>query len=98
VSLACLIVRIPCICPFDTQFGDELDLLKNGEANALAKGLDPNKMVVKHIQVDQAARTRRRTFRAHGRIGPFMCSPCHVQMFLSEPTNKVPAPTSEPKD
>ena len=74
-----------------------MDLLKNAEANALAKGLDPNKMVVKHIQVDQAARTRRRTFRAHGRIGPFMCSPCHVQLFLTQPQERVPAPTSEPK-
>ena len=75
-----------------------MDLLKNAEANALAKGLDPNKMVVKHIQVDQAARTRRRTFRAHGRIGPFMCSPCHVQLFLTQPQDRVPAPTSEPKE
>ena len=31
VSLACLIKGIPCICPFDTQYGDEFDLLKNSE-------------------------------------------------------------------
>ncbi len=74
-----------------------LSLLKNAEANAVAKGLEPNKMVVRHIQVDAAARTRRRTFRAHGRIGPFMCSPCHVQMFLAQPQTAVPKPTSAPK-
>ena len=31
VALACVIKGIPCICPFDTQYGDEFDLLKNGE-------------------------------------------------------------------
>ena len=74
-----------------------MSLLKNAEANALQKGLDPNKMVVKHVQVDQAPRMRRRTFRAHGRIGPYMCSPAHVQLFMSEPVAAVPKPTSEPK-
>ena len=31
VALACVIRGIPCICPFDTQYGEEFDLLKNGE-------------------------------------------------------------------
>ncbi|EPY25951.1 large subunit ribosomal protein L17e [Strigomonas culicis] len=74
-----------------------LSLLKNAEANAIEKGLDANKMVIKHVQVDQAARMRRRTFRAHGRIGPYMCSPCHVQLFMSEKKQRVPAPKSAPK-
>jgi large subunit ribosomal protein L17e len=74
-----------------------LSLLKNAEANALAKGLDANKMVIKHVQVDQAARMRRRTFRAHGRIGPYMCSPSHVQLFMTEKKAAVPKPTSKPK-
>ena len=74
-----------------------LSLLKNAEANAIAKGLDPKKLTVGHIQVDQAPKMRRRTFRAHGRIGPFMCSPCHVQMFLQEKKGAVPKPTSAPK-
>ncbi len=74
-----------------------LGLLKNAEANALAKGLDPKALNVNHIQVDYAARLRRRTFRAHGRIGPFMCSPCHVQLFLTEKKAAVPKPTSAPK-
>ena len=74
-----------------------LALLKNAEANAVAKGLEPSKMVIKHIQVDQAPRMRRRTFRAHGRIGPYMCSPSHVQLFMSQPQERVPKPTSKPK-
>ena len=73
-----------------------LQLLDNAAANATSKGLDPAKMTIKHIQVDQAPRTRRRTYRAHGRIGPFMCSPCHVQLFLVQPEAKVPVPTTKP--
>jgi large subunit ribosomal protein L17e len=45
-----------------------LGLLKNAEANADVKQLDKEKLVIKHIQVNQAPKQRRRTFRAHGRI------------------------------
>lgn len=45
-----------------------LDLLKNAEANADAKGLDTGALIVKHIQVNQAPKQRRRTYRAHGRV------------------------------
>lgn len=45
-----------------------LDLLKNAEANADTKGLDTGNLVVKHIQVNQAPKGRRRTYRAHGRV------------------------------
>ncbi len=74
-----------------------LSLLKNAESNAISKGLEPKKMVVGHVQVDQARRMRRRTFRAHGRIGPYMCCPCHVQLYLTQKQTKVPKPSSEPK-
>ena len=74
-----------------------MSLLKNAEANALAKGLNPSKLVINHVQVDQAARMRRRTYRAHGRAGPYMRSPCHVQLGLVERATKVPKPTSAPK-
>ena len=33
---------------------------------------------------------RRRTFRAHGRINPYMSSPCHIEMILSEKEQVVP--------
>ena len=45
-----------------------LDLLKNAEANAEVKGLDSASLTVSHIQVNQAPKQRRRTYRAHGRV------------------------------
>ena len=45
-----------------------LGLLKNAEANADTKGLDTSNLIVKHIQVNQAPKQRRRTYRAHGRV------------------------------
>merc|ERR1711915_993735 len=61
-----------------------LQLLKNAESNAEFKGLDVDSLVVEHIQVNEAPSMRRRTYRAHGRINPYMSSPCHVEMILSE--------------
>ncbi|CAN6548716.1 unnamed protein product [Malus baccata var. baccata] len=55
-----------------------LDLLKNAESNA---------------EVNQAQKQRRRTYRAHGRINPYMSSPCHIELILSEkeePVKKEP--------
>lgn len=45
-----------------------LGLLRNAEANADLKALDTSKLVVSHIQVNQAPKQRRRTYRAHGRV------------------------------
>jgi len=45
-----------------------LGLLRNAEANADAKGLDTGNLIIKHIQVNQAPKQRRRTYRAHGRV------------------------------
>jgi large subunit ribosomal protein L17e len=45
-----------------------LGLLRNAQSNADAKGLDTGNLVVKHIQVNQAPKQRRRTYRAHGRV------------------------------
>ncbi|KAI6783212.1 60S ribosomal protein-like protein [Emericellopsis cladophorae] len=61
-----------------------LGLLKNAEANADAKGLDTGNLIVKHIQVNQAPKQRRRTYRAHGRINPYMSCPCHIELILTE--------------
>ncbi|CCE32674.1 60S ribosomal protein L17 [Claviceps purpurea] len=61
-----------------------LDLLKNAESNADAKGLDTGALIVKHIQVNQAPKQRRRTYRAHGRINPYMSNPCHIELILTE--------------
>eukprot|EP00013_Stygamoeba_regulata_P020806 CAMPEP_0177645350 /NCGR_PEP_ID=MMETSP0447-20121125/9201_1 /TAXON_ID=0 /ORGANISM="Stygamoeba regulata, Strain BSH-02190019" /LENGTH=190 /DNA_ID=CAMNT_0019147825 /DNA_START=95 /DNA_END=667 /DNA_ORIENTATION=- len=61
-----------------------LGLLKNAESNAELKNLDLDALHVTHIQVQQAPKMRRRTYRAHGRINPYMSCPCHVEMILSE--------------
>ena len=66
-----------------------LGLLKNAEANADTKGLDTSNLIVKHIQVNQAPKQRRRTYRAHGRINPYMSNPCHVEMILTEAAEEV---------
>ncbi|RPB23295.1 ribosomal protein L22 [Terfezia boudieri ATCC MYA-4762] len=66
-----------------------LDLLKNAEANADLKGLDVANLTVSHIQVNQAPKQRRRTYRAHGRINPYMSNPCHVELMLSQADEQV---------
>merc|ERR1712080_678167 len=58
--------------------------LRNAEANAEYKGLDVDHLVVDHIQVNRAPKMRRRTYRAHGRINPYMCSPSHVEIILTQ--------------
>ncbi|XP_052829265.1 60S ribosomal protein L17 isoform X1 [Octopus bimaculoides] len=69
-----------------------LQLLKNAESNAEFKGLDTDHLVIEHIQVNQAPKMRRRTYRAHGRINPFMSSPCHIEVILTEKEIPVPKP------
>ncbi|KAJ6771473.1 RIBOSOMAL PROTEIN L17A [Salix koriyanagi] len=57
------------------------------------KGLDVDALYISHIQVNQAQKQRRRTYRAHGRINPYMSSPCHIELTLSEkeePVKKEP--------
>lgn len=66
-----------------------LALLKNAQSNAEAKGLNLDACVVKHIQVNQAPKQRRRTYRAHGRINAYMSSPCHIEMVICEETGNV---------
>lgn len=77
-----------------------LDLLKNAESNADVKGLDVDTLYISHIQVNQAQKQRRRTYRAHGRINPYMSSPCHIEMTLSEkeePVKKEPETQLAPR-
>merc|ERR1712100_702413 len=68
-----------------------LNLLSNAEANAELKGLEVDKLYISHIQVNQAQQQRRRTYRAHGRINPYMSHPCHVEMILSQKEETVKA-------
>jgi len=78
-----------------------LNLLKNAEANAELKSLDLDALQISHIQVQQAPVGRRRTYRAHGRINPYMSHPCHIEVILSEkeaPVKKGAAETEEGGD
>eukprot|EP00887_Chlorella_sp_A99_P002027 scaffold18.g2027.t1 len=62
-----------------------LGLLKNAESNAESKGLDVDNLV------NKAQKGRRRTYRAHGRINPYMSSPCHIELILVEKEQGVKA-------
>jgi len=59
-----------------------LRLLKNAESNADAKSLELEDLFIKNIVVQQAPKTRRRTYRAHGRINPYQGHPCHIEIIL----------------
>lgn len=54
-------------------------------------------LVVSHLQVNQAAKGRRRTYRAHGRINPYLQSNCHVELFVSERAEDVKKAAGAPK-
>ncbi|KAG5203056.1 hypothetical protein JEQ12_002639 [Ovis aries] len=65
------------------------------ESNAELKGLDVDSLVIEHIQVNKAPKMRCRTYRAHGRINPYMSSPCHIEMILTEKEQIGPKPEEE---
>jgi large subunit ribosomal protein L17e len=60
------------------------DLLSNAMSNAETKGLDLENMVIKHVQCNRAPPGRRRTYRAHGRIGKYASQPAHIEFILTE--------------
>lgn len=66
-----------------------LDLLTNAESNAEIQGIEVETLHISHIQVNRAPALRRRTYRAHGRINPYMSSPCHVELILSQKAEPV---------
>lgn len=66
-----------------------LGLLENAEANAATKNLETSELVVQHSQVNMAPKGRRRTYRAHGRINPYMRVPAHIEVILAEPAKAV---------
>ncbi|GBF96770.1 60S ribosomal protein L17 [Raphidocelis subcapitata] len=74
-----------------------LNLLTNAESNAETKGLDVDALFISHVQVNKAMAQRRRTYRAHGRINPYMSSPCHVELILTEKDGPVKA-EADPKE
>ncbi len=64
-------------------------LLKNLSANSEAKGLDVERTYISHFAVQRAIQGRRRTYRAHGRIGPYLSSNCHIEFIATERAESV---------
>lgn len=60
------------------------DLLSNAIANGETKGLDPECLYICHAQCNRAPAGRRRTYRAHGRIGKYASQPAHIEFILEE--------------
>ena len=65
------------------------DLLSNAVANAESKGMDVDKLYIKHAQCNRAPPGRRRTYRAHGRIGKYASQPAHVEIIVCERSEGV---------
>lgn len=74
-----------------------LQLLKNLSSNAEAKGLDVSKCTVSHVAVQRAVQGRRRTYRAHGRISPYLSSNCHIEIFVTEKAENVKKASDDKK-
>ena len=66
-----------------------IQLLKNLSANAEAKGLDIERCFISHFVCQRAVQGRRRTYRAHGRIGPYLSSNCHIEFIATEKAEGV---------
>merc|ERR1712010_323775 len=66
-----------------------LALLKNLKSNAEAQSLDPERCKVSHVASQRAVTGRRRTYRAHGRISPYLASNCHVEFHCFEKAGEV---------
>ncbi|KAI8871949.1 60S ribosomal protein L17-A [Ramicandelaber brevisporus] len=73
-----------------------LNLLNNAKANATTKGLDVEKTSVEHIQINYAPELRRRTYRAHGRIGPYVSQQIHAELMVQEADAEVEKATDKP--
>lgn len=59
------------------------DLLINAVANAESKNLDVDTLYISHAQCNRAPAGRRRTYRAHGRIGKYASQPAHIEFVLT---------------
>ena len=71
------------------------DLLQNAIANGVAKGLDAGSLYISHAQCNRAPAGRRRTYRAHGRIGKYASQPAHIEFILTEKKDGVDKNTDD---
>jgi large subunit ribosomal protein L17e len=61
------------------------ELLLNLKANCEhARGLDTDKCYISHAVCQRAQKGRRRTYRAHGRVTPYLSSNCHIEFHATE--------------
>ena len=65
------------------------DMLRNAESNAQIQNIEPSDLFITHISVQRAPKIRRRTYRAHGRIGAYMASPCHIEVICTTRDDNV---------
>jgi large subunit ribosomal protein L17e len=73
-----------------------LALLVNLKSNAEAKGLDVEKCQISHVATQRAVNGRRRTYRAHGRISPYLSSNCHIEFHVVEKADAVARADKQP--
>lgn len=45
--------------------------------------------MITHVVVQRAVQGRRRTYRAHGRITPYLSSNCHIEFHVTEKAENV---------
>lgn len=65
------------------------ELLINLRANAETAKLNVDDCVINHVVVQRAVSGRRRTYRAHGRISPYLSSNCHVEFHCFQKSKDV---------
>jgi len=64
-------------------------MLLNLENNANLRNLDTDNLTIQHVQCNIAQVGRRRTYRAHGRVGRWNSSNCHLQLIVGEKETEV---------
>lgn len=52
--------------------------------------MDVEQITITHAQANQAPPMRRRTYRAHGRINPYMACPAHIELIGEEKAVEIP--------
>lgn len=57
--------------------------------------MNVDNLEIKHVLVQHAPQMRRRTYRAHGRINPYMSNPCHVEIIVEEAEQAVAKPADD---
>jgi hypothetical protein len=53
------------------------------------KGLDIENVTITHAQANRAPKMRRRTYRAHGRINPYLSCPAHIEIIAEERNQEI---------